>query len=48
MKKYIVVETEEFKAHLVAAGLDRLAKIVVSGIDAGQRLTGSLAMGDFS
>lgn len=31
MQKYIVVETEEDEAHLVASGLDTMAEIEVSG-----------------
>jgi hypothetical protein len=44
MRKFIVVETEEHKAHLVAAGLDSLATVYVSGMSAGVTLTSSFAM----
>jgi hypothetical protein len=44
MRKFIVVETEEDKAHFVVAGLDNLATIFVSGRGSAVSLTSSLAM----
>jgi hypothetical protein len=46
MRKFIVIETEEDKAHFVAAGLDSLATLYVSGKNSGVSLTSSFAMND--
>lgn len=44
MRKFIVVETEEDKAHFVTTGLDSLATVFVSGRNSGTSLTSSFAM----
>lgn len=46
MRKFIVVETEEDKAHFVAAGLDNLATVYVSGRNSAVSLTSSFAITD--
>jgi hypothetical protein len=46
MRKFIVVETDEDKAHFVAAGLDALATVYVSGKNSAVSLTSSFAMTD--
>ncbi|TLX16063.1 hypothetical protein [Rhizobium sp. MHM7A] len=46
MRKFIVVENEEDKAHFVAAGLDSLATVYVSGRNSALSLTSSFAMTD--
>jgi hypothetical protein len=44
MRKFIVVETEEDKAHFIAAGLDKFADVFVSGRGSALTLTSSFAV----